>query len=64
MNPVFSPDGKWLAFLAGGKLKKVSLDGGTPVILAEKGIYVQGAVWATDHKLLLSFAELQDFARQ
>src|SRR5204862_1155561 len=29
-QPVFSPDSKWVAFLADGKLKKVSLDGGSP----------------------------------
>jgi eukaryotic-like serine/threonine-protein kinase len=50
-DPIFSPDGKWLAFFAGGKLKKVSLDGGTPVILAENIVYVQGAVWGADHNI-------------
>ena len=64
-DPIFSPDGKWLAFFAGGKLKKVSLDGGTPVILAENVIYVQGAVWATDHNIYYSPSlQLRDFARQ
>jgi hypothetical protein len=28
-NPSFSPDGQWLGFSAGGKLKKISLDGRT-----------------------------------
>jgi serine/threonine-protein kinase len=27
-GPFFSPDGRWLAFFAGGKLKKVPIDGG------------------------------------
>jgi len=27
-NPFFSPDGQWLGFFAGGKLKKVSVSGG------------------------------------
>src|SRR2546430_11855418 len=27
-NPFFSPDGQWIGFFAGGKLKKVSLSGG------------------------------------
>ncbi len=34
-NPFFSPDGRWVAFFAGGRLKKVSLDGGAPVGLAD-----------------------------
>ena len=28
VNPFFSPDGQWLGFFAGGKLKKVSVNGG------------------------------------
>ena len=34
-NPVFSPDGQWLAFIAGNKLQKVSVLGGAPIALAE-----------------------------
>jgi Tol biopolymer transport system component len=34
-SPAFSPDGRWLAFMAGGKLMKVTLDGGTPIALTE-----------------------------
>jgi len=33
--PFFSPDGQWIGFAAGGKLKKVSLSGGPPVSLAD-----------------------------
>ncbi len=34
-NPFFSPDGRWLGFFAGGKLKKVSVEGGAPLVLAD-----------------------------
>ncbi len=34
-NPFFSPDGRWIGFFADGKLKRVSLDGGAPVSIAE-----------------------------
>jgi len=51
VDPVFSPDGKWLAFFAGGKLKKVSLDGGTPVTLADNVVYAQGATWGADNNI-------------
>ncbi|CAA9273657.1 MAG: hypothetical protein AVDCRST_MAG54-3155, partial [uncultured Actinomycetospora sp.] len=33
--PAVSPDGRWVAFLAEGRLKKVPLDGGAPVVLAD-----------------------------
>src|SRR5436853_1419912 len=36
-GPFFSPDGQWIGFSAGGKLKKVSLSGGLPVSLADVG---------------------------
>jgi serine/threonine-protein kinase len=33
LGPFFSPDGRWLGFFADGKLKKVPIDGGTPLEL-------------------------------
>ena len=33
-TPFFSPDGQWVGFSAGGKLKKILLSGGAPVTLA------------------------------
>ena len=33
--PFFSPDGTWLAFASRGAIRKVRLDGGTPIIVAE-----------------------------
>jgi serine/threonine-protein kinase len=46
-NPFFSPDGKWVAFVAGPKLKKVALAGGTPVTIADTPVF-RGAVWGDD----------------
>jgi serine/threonine-protein kinase len=51
LNPVFSPDGRWLAFFAAGKLKKISLEGGTPVIIAEGIASPAGLSWGTDHNI-------------
>jgi serine/threonine-protein kinase len=31
LNPFFSPDGEWLGFLSGSQIKKVQLNGATPV---------------------------------
>ena len=50
-QPIFSPDGKWVAFLADGKLRKVSLEGGAPVTLADAGAN-NGADWVTDDAIV------------
>jgi eukaryotic-like serine/threonine-protein kinase len=47
--PFFSPDGRWLAFFADGRLRKVALAGGAPVTLADApsvlgGTWVDGEV--------------------
>jgi len=34
-DPFFSPDGQWLGFFADGKLKKISMRGGTAQTLLE-----------------------------
>jgi serine/threonine-protein kinase len=34
-HPFFSPDGQWVAFFSRDKLRKVSVRGGTPVVLAD-----------------------------
>jgi serine/threonine-protein kinase len=46
-HPFFSPDGKWIAFVAGQKLKKVALAGGTPVTLADAP-WFRGGFWGED----------------
>ena len=35
IDPFFSPDGQWIAFFAGGKLKKISVQGGAAVTLCD-----------------------------
>ena len=46
-TPCFSPDGRWIAFFAGGKLKKVPAAGGPVVVLAD-GSDSRGAWWTED----------------
>jgi eukaryotic-like serine/threonine-protein kinase len=41
--PFFSPDGRWLAYFAGGELKKVALSGGAPVTLCEAPVGLGGS---------------------
>jgi hypothetical protein len=51
--PAFSPDGRWLAFIAQGELRKAPVDGGTVVRLslveAPTGLF-----WISDERLLVS----------
>jgi len=35
VSPFFSPDGRWVGFLAEGHLMKVQLDGGAPIVVAD-----------------------------
>jgi serine/threonine protein kinase/Tol biopolymer transport system component len=35
LSPTFSPDGRWIAFLSGSALQKISVDGGPVIPLAE-----------------------------
>ena len=53
LNPFFSPDGKWIGFFAGGKLKKVSVDGGGVREIADAEIGF-GAVWAPDNTIIFA----------
>jgi serine/threonine-protein kinase len=45
-NPFFSPDGEWVAFGSGGKIKKVSIHGGSPITLCDGGL--RGGTWGED----------------
>jgi serine/threonine protein kinase/Tol biopolymer transport system component len=49
-HPFFSPDGKWIAFNGGVKLKKVAVSGGSPVTLGEAWNF-RGGVWAEDGRI-------------
>ncbi|MGD1093229.1 MAG: protein kinase [Bryobacteraceae bacterium] len=40
----FSPDGKWIGFFADGKMKKISVQGGAPVVLCDAPA-PRGADW-------------------
>ena len=46
--PFFSPDGKWIGFVAAGKLKKIAVAGGTPIVLLAEMPSAMGAAWADD----------------
>jgi serine/threonine-protein kinase len=50
LSPFFSPDSKWIGYVTiDGKLKKVPIDGGGPVILAEDASqFIAAAAWLDD----------------
>jgi serine/threonine-protein kinase len=52
-TPFFSPDGQWVAFFAGGALKKVSLQGGAPVVLCDAPDSVGGS-WSEDGTIVFA----------
>jgi serine/threonine-protein kinase len=53
INPFFSPDGQWLGFFAGGKLKKVSVSGGAALTLGDASI-PRGASWGSQGMIAFS----------
>jgi eukaryotic-like serine/threonine-protein kinase len=46
VNPSFSPDGQWVGFFAGGKLKKVSVSGGAAITLGD-AVEPRGVSWGS-----------------
>ena len=51
-GPFFSPDGQWIGFFASGKLKKVSVNGGSAITLASAP-NPGGASWSSQGTLAL-----------
>jgi serine/threonine protein kinase/Tol biopolymer transport system component len=61
-GPFFSPDGQWVGFFTDTKLKKVFLQGGAPVTLAD-AVHVYGATWASDDRIYYSDREAVKLTR-
>jgi serine/threonine-protein kinase len=53
INPFFSPDGQWLGFFAGNKLKKVLASGGAALNLAD-ALQARGASWGSQGMIAFS----------
>ncbi|MFN7934171.1 MAG: protein kinase [Bryobacteraceae bacterium] len=51
--PFFSPDGQWIAFFAASKLKKISVEGGSPIVLCDVPSG-RGGTWGEDHNIIAS----------
>ena len=51
-DPFFSPDGQWMGFFAGQKLKKVQVAGGVAVSLCDTTASPRGASWGEDGTII------------
>jgi serine/threonine-protein kinase len=51
MSPFFSPDGQWVGFFAGSKVKKAALSGGGAIELADAP-NGRGGSWGDDHHIV------------
>jgi serine/threonine-protein kinase len=51
-DPFFKPDGQWIAFFAGGKLKKTSVQGGAAMTLCDSGSGDRGGWWGEDGNII------------
>jgi Tol biopolymer transport system component len=52
-HPFFSPDGEWIGFVSEGKLRKVNLRGGEPLVLADAP-RLRGASWGADETIVFA----------
>ena len=50
-DPFFSPDGQWIGFFADGRMKKISVQGGAPVVLCDAPT-ARGANWEDDRNII------------
>jgi serine/threonine-protein kinase len=53
-QPFLSPDGKWVGFYADGKIKKVALAGGDPLVITDAVPNSPGAAFITNDQILFS----------
>lgn len=53
-SPFFSLDGQWIGFVAGGKLRKISVEGGSEILLCDAASSYTGADWSEDGNIIAS----------
>jgi serine/threonine-protein kinase len=61
-DPFFSPDGKWVGFFADGKLKKISVEGGTLVVLCD-ATNPRGGSWGEDGNIVAALTQVSPLSR-
>ena len=55
LGPFFSPDGQWVAFVARGRLHKISVEGGVAIPVGDAANFVGGS-WGEDGSIILGGA--------
>jgi Tol biopolymer transport system component len=53
-HPIFSPDGRWIAFIRGNQLYKIAVDGPAPQLLGTAPGTFNGAGWSSTGVLVVS----------
>lgn len=61
-QPFWSPDGRWIGFWAAGQLRKVAIDGGSPVVLCDAPDF-QGASWGSDGTIVAAIGARNQIVR-
>jgi serine/threonine protein kinase len=62
LNPFFSPDGEWVMFWDGSRVKRVSVAGGVVVPMMQASIFA-GASWAPDGDLIVGSGNTKGLLR-
>ncbi|MEO5924074.1 MAG: protein kinase [Bryobacteraceae bacterium] len=52
-TPFWSPDSRWVAFGQGSKLKKIDIQGGPPVVIADLPAVLRGGTWNSEGTILV-----------
>jgi len=53
-QPFFAPDGAWLGFVAGGRIRKVPLDGGPAITVTNLDSNMPGASWGSNDVIVFA----------
>jgi serine/threonine-protein kinase len=61
-SPFLSPDGNWIGFVAGGRLKKIAVTAGSAVDLAPAP-GIRGAAWADDGSIVIALVRDDSLVR-
>ncbi len=62
-DPIFSPDGTWIAYIAGEHVKKVRVEGGSSTTIADSAGGGFGLTWLDDGTLVYATASLLGLRR-
>ncbi|MEP6689382.1 MAG: hypothetical protein ABJC36_13610, partial [Gemmatimonadales bacterium] len=53
-HPIFSPDGRWIAFIRGNQLYRIALDGSAPQLIGPAPGTFNGASWSASGVIVVS----------